>query len=219
MNIIIVDDSAANLVAAKKATERFPEHQFTFVSRASEAIKMLASADAIITDLFFLDENHGNNDALAEVYGEYCAKISEENETYSQIFCEYYDANIGRAQRGLIGAVDVVTNGLGVSSNKQFPYGGVVMLEAHKVGKRLCLISDIHSHASAASSVDGIILLLPLIERGVLTIKQAKLDGRGSLTYIGQDELNFAISGCRRGCIQKEQPESWAEAIRRIIAQ
>lgn len=68
MKIIIVDDSAANLAAAKKASESFQEHEFVFVNNASDALGLISSADAIITDLFFPDENHAEGKALGYTY-------------------------------------------------------------------------------------------------------------------------------------------------------
>ena len=53
MKLIIVDDTVENLTAAKKAANDFPEHEFVFTNSAAEAIKMLPSADGVITDLFF----------------------------------------------------------------------------------------------------------------------------------------------------------------------
>lgn len=250
MKIIIVDDSAANLVAAKKASESFPEHQFIFFSQANEVIKALGSADAIITDLFFLDENHGDNKELGEAYGEYVARL-QNDETYQKVVEEYYNWDIARAQEKFECVIGMATDGTrrvdieqsiewckkkGDESGElrryqrelknlppeQFPYGGAIILEAHKLGKKLCLISDIHRHAGShrdnASSVDGMMLLLPLISEGVVSIHEATYDGEGSLKYIGNDEMYAAIGGEVLG-ILKERSVVWEEAIRRIMAQ
>jgi hypothetical protein len=251
MRIVIVDDSAANVAAAKKAAEGFAgEHQFTFVSRASEAVEAIASADGIITDLFFPDENRGEGTALGDAYGEYLAKLKKD-ETYLRVLKEYYDYDFERAEWKFECAIGMATDGtnrvaiegLIRSCEKkgdkhgdletyqkqleslppaQFPYGGAIMLRAHELGKRLCLVSDIHSHAWSyrdnASSVDGMMLLLPLISEGIVSVQEAKYDGKDCLRYVGDGELERAIGGSPGGVL-KERPEVWAEAIRRIAAQ
>ncbi|MEI7749615.1 MAG: hypothetical protein WCJ25_01280 [Candidatus Moraniibacteriota bacterium] len=211
---------------------------------------MLASADAIITDLFFPDENHVTGKMLGDAYGQYCAKLKKD-ETYLKVLEEYYNYDFERAESKLAGAIGMATDGTSRAaveelirsceangdkygsceayrerlrnlSPAQFPYGGAIMLRAHELGKKSCLISDIHSHAGSyrdnVSSVDGMMLLLPLISEGIVSVQEAKYDGEECLKYVGEGELSRAIGGYPGGVL-KERPEVWAEAIRRIVAQ
>ncbi len=250
MKIIIIDDSAKNLEAAKKAAEQFPEHEFEFADRASEALGTIASFDGVITDLFFPDENHGEGTALGDAYGEYLAKLKKDEKTYLKVLKEYYDYDFERAVWKFECAIGMATDGTsrvaveglirsceedgdrhGLEAYRkrlenlppaQFPYGGAIMLRAHELGKKLCLVSDIHSHAGNytdnVSSVDGMMLLLPLIGEGIVSVREATYDGEGSLKYMGSDELSHAIGGYPDGVL-KERSEVWVEAIRRVAAQ
>lgn len=98
----------------------------------------------------------------------------------------------------------------------QFPYGGALILRAKELGKRHCLVSDIHRHAGdykdAPSAIDGMVLLLPLMGEGIISVEQVKYDGRESLTYLGSDEVHHTGKG-------KNDPVVWTEAIRRTLAQ
>lgn len=104
-------------------------------------------------------------------------------------------------------------------SNPLFPYGAVLMLLAKAAGISHVLITDLHRHANRyqthSDSIDGMILLLPLIEEGVMTVQQAIVDGDGSTTYVGKHGLVCEepfTSG-------KENPKSWVRAIRKVLAQ
>lgn len=101
----------------------------------------------------------------------------------------------------------------------KFPYGAALMLHAKNLERRCCLVSDIHCHAgeckNAPSAFDAMILLLPLIEEDIITVKQAMDDGRGSLTYLGESEVH-ALGKGRRG---KNDSAVWVEAITRILQQ
>ncbi|NTW30216.1 MAG: response regulator [Candidatus Moranbacteria bacterium] len=248
MKVIIIDDSAKNLEAAKKVAEQFPEHEFVCMNNASDAIAALDSADAVITDLFFPGENHGEGTALGDAYGEYRAKLKKDEGAYLKVLQDYYDWDFERAEQKLECAISMATDGtsrvalegliqscekrgrecdayrkrLENLPSAQFPYGGAVMLRAHELGKKSCLISDIHSHAGSyrdnVSSVDGMMLFLPLISEGIVSVQEAKYDGKECLKYVGEGELSRAIGGYPGGVL-KERPEVWAEAIRRIAAQ
>lgn len=99
----------------------------------------------------------------------------------------------------------------------EFPYGAPLMLRAETMEKKCVLITELHycnnriggPQSRLADAVDGMILLLPLMEEGVLTVPQAMEDGKGSLTYIGRGELVNS----------KEEPESWKKAIEKILSQ
>ena len=91
----------------------------------------------------------------------------------------------------------------------QLPYGGVLMLKAKKRSIRQVLTTNLHSHCSSfediGNSVDGMIMLIPLIEEGIITIHEAICDGGRS--YVGR-----RIDG-------KESPENWIESITKLLSQ
>lgn len=108
----------------------------------------------------------------------------------------------------------------------EFPYGAAIMLKAKKHGKRHCLVSNIHCHTGgfkdAASAMDGMLILMPLMEIGVLSIEQARDDGRNSLIYIGESEIHNIYRSLSIKCDYdkpKTNPVIWEEAIRRVLAQ
>lgn len=107
----------------------------------------------------------------------------------------------------------------------EFPFGGLLMLKAKELGKFHCLVSNIHRHAGSysdtASSLDAMVLLMPLMEKDVVTPKQTLFDGEDSLTYIGGDEINKIVktNGDYPDGTGKEHSYVWIEGIRRVLAQ
>jgi len=93
----------------------------------------------------------------------------------------------------------------------EFAYGGPIMLEAAKQGKPSVLITSIHRHAgdfsSVATSIAGVIALLPLIEQGVISVEGAINDR--DTKYAGSDE----------GGGHKDSPEGWKVALAKVIRQ
>lgn len=246
MNILIVDDTAENLEAAKQAAANFTEHKFRFMNSAKEAAAAISEVDAIITDLFFPDEGHEDDGVLAALYLDYRCGVSY-GQAFDQVEKEYYGGNQRQANWKLNDVLGLLEDGtmqkaienlveffegrgylrdqesakkhrarLQSLPTPQFPYGGALMLCAKELGKRHCLVSDIHRHAGSyedvSDAIDGMILLLPLIEKGVVSVKQATADGKGSLTYLGSDEI-------RQAGKRKSDPAVWAEAIRRTLKQ
>lgn len=111
----------------------------------------------------------------------------------------------------------------------RFPYGAVLMLVADDMGKRHVLVTDIHRHAGggeepAANSSAGIVLLLPLAMRGIVTVEELLWDGKNSRTYMASDligtmnlkEDEYPGRGWKP--VTKKNPVCWVEAIRRITA-
>lgn len=100
----------------------------------------------------------------------------------------------------------------------QFPFGGALIREAKKRGKAACLVSDIHRHAGeykdAVGAIDGMALLIPLMGAGVFSVEQGMIDGEGSVTYIGGDQI-WELGKWER----KTSPEVWKKAIENCIAQ
>ena len=174
MKILIADDTAENLEAAKKASKNFPEHEFFFTNLARKALKMLKNMDAVITDLFFSDEGHNENDELSEAYQSYCSQIGK-GAMFDEVYNYYYKSlGYNSAMRALKDTLLLLQDGTTrkIVENKishyekegymewadeqrkklqnipapQFPYGGAIMLKAKELGKSHCLISDIHRH-------------------------------------------------------------------------
>lgn len=238
MKIIVADDSSKNLEAAKKAAKNFPELEFEFSSSASQALRKLRRADGIITDLFFPPEE---DKKLNQEYQLYIERVIN-SPKFQEVIREYYDHDVQKAKDRLLDVLFVMQTGTiqrsleqeikycklqnnnkMVQENQkrlknipppQFPYGGAIMLRAKAAGKCLTLITDLHRHGmsleNSATIIDGMILLLPLIEKGIITIEQARWDGQGSTTYLGREELVG---------YGKENPESWAMAIRKALLQ
>jgi hypothetical protein len=250
MKILVVDDTKENLKTAKLASENFSEHEFTFLSSAKEAASVLSGFDAVITDLFFPREiKRGETSQLKDWYKIYCSNVNK-GAIFEQV-CEGYSSyknNRVYADLSLEDTRSFLRNGtirkilermiresddpkyletLRSLPPAQFPYGGAIMLFAKDLGKKLCLVSDIHRHRmrmnDAASSIDAIILLMPLVSAGILTVKQVGKDGTHSYddreenweecpTYMGMD----AISHYGKS---KTEVSVWEEAIKRIVSQ
>lgn len=242
MKILIVDDSDKNLAAAQEAAKKFEkELEFEFTTSAGEALAKLERVDAIITDLFFPPEQ---NEELLRAYEEYIRKTAESPmfrkvvaEYYHYDYQEAKDTlqvNLAVMREGTIRAAveraswlwkDIkeyqeVLNNLPPA---QFAYGGVLMLKAKRLRKKHVLVTDLHRHfwgnfwgncRNHVRSVDGMIVLLPLMEAGIISIREATCDGWGSYTYIGRDRMY--LNGREGG---KENPEVWEEAIANCLAQ
>lgn len=101
----------------------------------------------------------------------------------------------------------------------QFPYGAAVMLVAKKAGKSHVLVTDMHRHAydssSASSAMTGLVLLLPLMEKGITTAEEVMWDGRNSSTYMASDRI-WELAGNIKPA--KTSPAVWAEAMRMVIS-
>lgn len=236
MKLLIVDDDQKNIEAAMQAAKRFPEHEFKFLTSPSQALREMGDADYIITDLFFPPNKE---EELACEYRLYRSKVAD-SPAFDEVVREYYQGDWDRATTKLLDTLEVMRDGtirgplerliqtlethgrdatdkrqiLENLPPKQFPYGGVLMLRARALGKSCVLITDLHRHATnytdSASATNGMILLLPLMEAGIITIKNAMEDGAGSMTYVGGHDL---VEGT------KENPDSWAKAIKKAIAQ
>lgn len=233
--IIIVDDTNENLEAAKQAALQFPEHEFMFTTSANEAFKMLPSADAIVTDLFFKEIATGE---LASEYESYIEQVVPEKLLPYEMIADYskrMDASLEVLKTGIPeNAIKNVNLGRGyeeqvskmISELKpEFPFGGAIMRSAKRQGKKLCLVSNVHRHASnhsnSTSSSAGVVLLAPLLE-DILTADQLLYDGEGSLTYMGGDEIYKHDKEIEEGKWQrtgKTDVNVWVEAIRRLLAQ
>lgn len=90
MKILVVDDSAENLDAAKLAAKDCSEHEFQFTNSAKEAVALLCEADAIITDLFFPNQGHDDGGELDTLYALYRSKMRD-NPLFPEVKSSYKD--------------------------------------------------------------------------------------------------------------------------------
>lgn len=233
MKILIVDDTEANIEAAKAACTEMRDDNFIFASTATEALERLPEVDGIITDLFFLGENHQDkNSPLFLPYQDFSHEMARAGRDFDLFGSYFRDSDMNQRQSWEY-VSEMINHGTFKESIKkllrwypedqsykdllenppapQFPYGIVLMLEAVKQGKGRVLISDIHRHAggfkTAQSAVDGVMLLALLIERKIITLDEAIYDGKGSRHYIGRDELERK---------RKTDPEPWTKAVRLV---
>jgi hypothetical protein len=218
MRILVVDDTQANIEAAKVAAENFPQHEFVFMTSANEAFKQIEKFDGVITDLFFPEKPC---EEMMETYEEMQTNYSTESYAYEQVVG---DASHLFPPEKLEKNISIVKNGLKVSMERkpldqpEFPLGISIMLKAGSFSnagghvKKFCLVSDIHCHGSA----DGQIILLPLIVP--LRVDDIKYDGIGGLYYIGSNRISNYLRGIR-GKTGKKNPIIWEKAIYCILAQ
>ncbi|MDO8569229.1 MAG: response regulator [bacterium] len=216
MKILIVDDTQANLEAAKKAAEEFKENEFVFVSTASEALRLMKGFDGLITDLFLPAEEDKD---LNLAYFSYLRKVATSDNAHKFTAMAMGASNAGRA---LGETIEVMRSGISErSKTPQFPYGGVLMLKAKSLDLKHVLISDVHrhgtSHEDQATSVSAMAVLLPIIEEGIFTAKQAAEDGAGSKTYMGMEPLYKATRDSE--IHGKENPMAWKVAITMVLNQ
>lgn len=238
MKILITDDTAANLEAAKMAAMQFPEIEFVFTSSANEAFRMLPTIDAVITDLFFVENATSD---LAIAYEAYIEQVKPELllQYYKEEDLAYYTKNIEENIEILLsgipkGAIKKIAEQdpktyqsvMDKASKlpQEFPLGGTIMISAKRQGKKMCLVSNVHRHAGSyedsTSSAAAVLLLAPLLG-DILNADQLMFDGEGSLTYIGESEIRehdekIENTWNRTG---KTDPKVWIEAIRRVLAQ
>ncbi len=217
MRILVIDDTQANIEAAKIAAENFPQHEFVFMTSANEAFKQIEKFDAVITDLFFPEKPC---EEMLEAYEKMQFDYSDENCYYKQMAKN--SSSMFTPER-LQKNISIVNNGLTVSMGNEplykpeFPLGISIMRKAGSFWnsgyeKKFCLVSDIHCHGSA----DGQIILLPLIP--LLDEYSIIQDGGSSFHYIGSKRISYYLmeGGGLRG---KANPIVWEKAIYCILAQ
>ena len=152
-------------------------------------------------------------------------------ETFDAVVTKYYREK-GRDRRWaedrLMDALDVIRDGnvRGTLSAPEFPYGAAIMLTAKETEKLHVLVSDIHSHhgnltspGSASDAIDAMVLLLPLIAKGIITIGNAHFDGgdyygKYCQTYLGSDRIRKLAGDVKPG---KTSSVPWTEAIRLLL--
>lgn len=241
LRILIVDDTPENINAAQIASKNFPQHEFVFMTSAEKAFGQIENFDAIVTDLFFKEDPSGELKIAYDVYTDEVHDSTRINELRARAG-SYVDI------KGLEETVDLLKNGIPAMAirntlagsgrfteerifdeisklQKEFPFGGALMIRAKELGKSHCLVTSIHRHAGsfndAATSIHGVILLIPLMNKKITTVEQTVYDGQDCLTYMGSDEIckfDTKIEGSwkRTG---KTDPKVWNEAIHRVLAQ
>lgn len=260
MKLIIVDDTIENLNAAKEAAGKFHEHEFVFTSSAHEALGLLTHADGVITDLFFPSEDGASTSVQYARYVAMMEEV-ESLPTFTEVVKDYYNGERFKAKKRLKFARSFLTDGtirdaledlvatvrgwgddvsryvnrLENLPAPQLPYGTAVMLAAKQFGKKSVMVTDMHRHAGGYStpsdSFDAMVLLLPLMAEGILTVKEVTYDGEipqydekhsythslGSKSYIASDRIRKLVG--RDSELSKNSPAVWVEAIQMAVEQ
>lgn len=198
LRILVVDDTIANIEAAQIASKEFPQHEFVFMTSANEAYKQIDNFDAIITDLFFPEEPR----EMLDIYEKMQSVFTEDNESVKKLIEveNFLIKDVSLSER-LSRNLSYVKNG----SKHGFPLGLAIMAKAK--GKRKCLISSIGGTHNNHGGVDGVIILLCLVDLGILPV--SIYDG-----YYHYNGLSFV-----ENFSDKTEPESWEKAILRVLAQ
>ena len=203
LKILVVDDTLANIKAAKIASENFPQHEFTFMTSAEEAFKSIKDFDAIITDLFF-PENP--SESMAEIDEEVQSIFYEDNMSVKHLaeVKKFLFEDISLSER-LERNLSYIKNG----SKHGFPLGLSIMIEARNKYKKLCLISSLGDGHNNQGGVDAVIILLPLVSQGILSVT----------TFWGNDCNYEGLTFVNAAMSSKDTPDIWEKAIHRILAQ
>lgn len=247
--ILITDDAIQNLEAAKQASKQFPNFDFVFTQSANEALVLLPSVDAVISDLFFKEEPI--NDLKLE-YDKYVSQVKSNFLTVKSLY-ESHIQNQNFTEENLYKNLVILETGTqfsllqesepntdpevlkkeieeyckDFSYEPEFPLGGAIILQAKSAQKAHCLVSNIHCHSKGfegdrAGAVDAFILLGPLVSSEIITTNQCGSDGRDSLMYIGENEMKIIENPSRSfpfEYLNKTEPKIWINAIERIIKQ
>ena len=201
LKILVVDDTQENINAAQIASKNFPQHEFVFMTSAEKAFDQIDDFDAIITDLFFPESPSGR---MTKLYQEMQSVFSEDNKSWKRLaeVETFLFREITPGER-LEKNLSYVRDG----SKHGFPLGLPIMIQANQQYKKTCLVSSIGGGHNNHGGVDGVIILLPLVDRGILSVRTQ----RNMCTYNG---INFADTGTA-----KNEPEIWEKAIHCILAQ
>lgn len=207
IKILVVDDTKANIEAAKVASKEFPQHEFAFMTSANEAFEKIENFDAVITDLFF-PEKPGNS--MSVIYKEMQKEYSEDNFIYDRLIA---GARHLFSSKRLQKNIEIVKNGLHQDlesreelNEPEFPLGLAIFISAVKNANRRCLVSGIHCHGVA----DGDIILLPLMSGiGGWSFDAKQNYGENTLNYFSDNRLYGG----------KHLPLVWEKAIHCILAQ
>lgn len=201
MRILVVDDTHANIEAAKVASQNFPQHEFVFMTSAKEAFNKIQDFDAVITDLFFPEKP---SEEMMEIYERLQSVYSEDNRSVKRLIEveDFLIKDVSLSDR-LARNLSYVRDG----SKHGFPLGLAIMIKAQDVYKKECLISSLGDSHNNHGGVDAVIILLPLVNRGILSVKT-----RGNICkYEGATFKGFDLN--------KEEPETWEKAIYCILTQ
>lgn len=222
MKIAIVDDTVVNLNAAWEAAKGFPEHEFVFFAKATQALKAIPNVDALITDLFFPEEP---DKKLVCAYASYVGEVCVDNLSWHHVYFDYY-ARYSQSQEAILakhqlGLRDGITEE--GKLGRQFAYGGALMLTAKAAEKKACLVTNLHRHDR---EMDGVTALLPLISAGIASYEEVLYDGRDGGAVMGMEAIIWTALAAH-GEYERESevnttktnPAVWSEAIRRILAQ
>lgn len=231
MKILVVDDRTEFLDVARAVAAKFPEVQFGFTTSAADALKRIAEYDGVVTDMFFPSEEDPALNFAYRRYMRQTADSPAFFEVIDVFYGTF--GGIEKAEQKLRDCLELMRTGtirdilekqIGIAKQKgydyaeeekclenlpapEFPYGGVIMLKAKALGKKCILITNLHHHAtsydSAATAIDGFMLLLPLIEEGIVTA----------------EEVSFGFGDSYISNAKKEKPEDFRKAIKLLLKQ
>lgn len=222
MKILIVEDNKENMKAAEEAVKKFKLHDFEFSLFAKTAFKKIEEVEGVITDLFFKEEKIADYDKFVSVVEKArntktIRNMLEEKYYNNKSYCgEVLNDGDYRIAKKIDAAFDkaimLLKNG---THREEFALGGCLMIKAKQLEIKSCLVSTIHHHScnmgEESAFGDGVIILIPLIEAGIITVDDATGDGYLSNNYIGGDTV------CSLG--KKNNPKTWEKAIERLIKQ
>jgi len=220
MKILITDDKSAHLDAARVAAEAFPEHEFLYASTGAEALALAEQVDAVITDFFYpLEEG-----VIDGSFASYLAEISRQNPVFAEIskaakedlevYLERFEEWVAHLHGGDLDwryyscEYGDLFEGTPEFLGENRGYGALVAMRAEERGIPYVIVTDMHRHALGVTSVtpvSGAALLMPLIQRGMVTIEEVNLH-RGR-HYIGS----------WGGGSHKQGHGVWDIAIRKVL--
>jgi len=202
--ILIVDDTAENLKAAREAVKGFPDHKFVFLNNATEVLAEIETGgiSGVVTDLFFPREK-----GAEKSYEEYVAAYDSSNHSINP-----YKARVEH-------------NRLILTASPFAAYGGLIALRCFTYEVPIVIVTSIHRHRDNIDAwimgrvtkervddkeptriADGTLILAPLIDRGFLSMNNV-LENSHPPYYMGGHSTDKTIK------------ETWVHAIKMCLSQ
>lgn len=208
--IVVCDDTAENLSAAKKAVEGFSGYDFVFTESAAEASALASdpSVIGVVTDLMFSGEKgcqihkkaQRSLPAILQEWQENNQKWGNSHTARNlETFTEFFQDRRDSLETILSSTEDII------STAKLRPFGVSVFLTyQYDHSKPAVLITNMHRHGSGdLASLDAMAVLMPLMK--YILPEEVRGNGHRSLAYIGS--------------AQKEEPGVWAVALHKLCTQ
>lgn len=194
-----------------------------YTDKAAEALELVSSVDAVITDLFFKEKE----EELQERYSRDYLEALHTSQADGLLRYDSYDGkvsqicnNVNTSIRILEGEFDGILS-LGEpididdeppTLKAEFAYGALVMAQAATQKKPNVLFTDIYRHSgsmadSFSKKIDGIVCLAPLVDQGLISKEAAVLNQ--------ENDLHYHPLGSRFG----KGPQGWPMALGRVVEQ